>query len=133
MDRHFALQGLQGFYYKHRELSGVYADMCIHYCELDIAQLPSVQREHEEAEASRAKNMLDSGAITMQEYRKAINDIGRFEGRIAAFDTMLKIYKASGHLHKALDVCDSAIAYYGGSDYFETATAGLLKKLGSAR
>jgi hypothetical protein len=112
--RHFLLLNIQDFYYKCRNLSDVYVDRCIHFCNEDIKLLPLLQEEFETEEKHNIDMMSAFSVLSDEEYNSKIDEIGVFLGRIQAFDKLIQIYKKRKELDKVDEINAFMEEYYNG-------------------
>ena len=110
ISKHFALIALQKFYYKYREVNGVYLNKCIDYCYEDIQLLPQLQSQYIEEEKKRI--LMLSSLYSKQELEEKLSAIHAFQGDIPAFKRLAIIYEKSKNYSKAINICNQAIAYY---------------------
>ncbi|MFR1434188.1 MAG: hypothetical protein ACLSS9_02925 [Acutalibacteraceae bacterium] len=100
VNKHYALLRLIGFYYKYREVSQDYLDMCIYYCKQDIKLIPLAEKEYvdDRLESSQRYDLL-----TDTQKRDIIS-----HGLISydtAFIRLAIIYEKSKEYEKAISVC----------------------------
>lgn len=127
--RHFIYIQLQDFYYQYRELNLEYLNKCVECCFLDINSLDEMQKDFLEKEAEKIKRMSrfqDEGFE--QKEMERIRKEG-FIGNIPAFNRLAIIFEKQGNFTKAIEICDSAIAYGQSVDSFKERKDKLLKKL----
>lgn len=110
VDKHFALIGLQDFYYKYRELDSKYLQTCIAYCNEDISILPQMQAQYKRDEKARIQQL--SIAYSKSEISKKLAAVDNFNGNIPAFKRLAIIYEKSKDFNKAESICNQAISYY---------------------
>lgn len=110
LDRHFSLIALQDFYYKYRDLSNKYLELCLKYCYEDIASLDNLQVAYKQEELNRINQI--AYIYTKLELQKRISEITWFNGRIPAFERLVIIYDKHKDFKRAISICDAAINYY---------------------
>lgn len=111
MTKHFALIALQDFYYKYRDIDSKYLQICIDYCNEDIALLPQVQSQYIKEEKDRVHQL--SSIYSKREVAEQLSAITAFNGNIPAFKRLAIIFEKNKEYSKAITVCKQAIAYYG--------------------
>lgn len=117
MNKHFLLISMQNFYYKYRELDNKYLQLCIDYCNEDIALLPMVQIQHRREEQESLQKL--SLVYSRKELAEKLDTIRPFAGDIPAFNRLAIIYEKSKVYEKAIDICNQAIDYYMGINMLE--------------
>ena len=112
LDRHFVYISLQNFYYKYRAIDNKYVDECIKYCKEDINSLDELQEEYINSELNDLKRL--SSFYEEDELNERVSEAREgFQGRIPAFERLAIIYEKKKQYNKALEICDTAIEYYG--------------------
>jgi len=112
LNRHFALIGLQDFYYKYRGVDNLYLEKCIEWCYTDINTLSLMQKSYYNNEIKRRKEL--KYIYSKNEIDKQISEITKFNGMIPAFKRLAIIFEKQKYYQKAIEICDTAINYYKG-------------------
>ena len=94
--KHFALIGLAEFYYKYRDVSNEYLEMCIDFCKKDIKLLPLAEKEYvdrllknQDFPDSKRRDIISRGLVSYD----------------TAFKRLAIIYEKSGDYDKAISIC----------------------------
>lgn len=117
MDKHFALIALQSFYYKYRSLDQKYLQICIDYCNEDIALLPQVQSQYIRETKENIKKL--SSIYSKREITEKLSEIKAFNGNIPAFKRLAIIFEKNKDYSKAIEICNQAIKYYEGINMYD--------------
>jgi len=129
VNRHFSYINLQNFYYKYRTIGEEYVNKCIEYCTLDINSLSEMVEAYVAEEIKRAKQLAEySGTKDLKAEIEEIKEQG-FIGNIPAFKRLAIIYEKQEAYEKAIEICNSAIAYGQSVEEFEEKKQKLQKKL----
>lgn len=110
LDKHFSMIQLQNFYYKYRDIDKKYLDLCIDYCNRDIASLDDVQKSYYTTEVQKLKYLKE--IYSSAEMNKEISKIGTFLGVIPAFSRLAIIYEKRKDYDIAIKICQQTISYY---------------------
>lgn len=118
-NKHFALIGLQNFYYKYRDIDSKYLQICIDYCKEDINLLPKMQIDYIRKE--KEKIMELSNIYSKKEINKLLSEVTVFKGDIPAFKRLAIIYDKNKDYSEAIEICNHAIKYYNDIEVYSTA------------
>lgn len=125
INQHFALNALEGFYYKYRELDEKYLQICIDYCNEDILLLPELQLQYIKREKERIQNLSD--LYSEIEINEKLSSVNAFEGNIPAFKRLAIIFEKNKDYSMVMQICNQAIAYYDNID-MHSAVEGFAKR-----
>jgi len=129
VNRHFSYINLQNFYYKYRSIGEEYINKCIEYCNLDINSLSEMVEAYVAEEIKRAKEFASyTGTKNLKVEIEKIKEQG-FIGNIPAFKRLVIIYEKQNIYEKAIEICNSAIAYGQSVEEFEEKKQKLQKKI----
>ena len=129
VNRHFSYINLQNFYYKYRSIEEEYINKCIEYCTLDINSLSEMVEAYVAEEIKRTKQLASySGTTNIESEIEKIRKQG-FIGNIPAFKRLVIIFEKKEAYEKAIEICNSAIAYGQSVEEFEEKKQKLQKKM----
>jgi len=108
--KHFALIGLQNFYYKYRDLDAKYLEKTINLCYEDLNMLDQLQNAYYAEQVKSIKQFANM--YSKQETEKMLSEVTIFRGEIPAFKRLAIIYEKQKEYKKASNICASAMQYY---------------------
>ncbi len=129
VQRHFLYISLQDFYYKYRDLNDKYLSLCIDYCMKDIQSLNEMESQYIHREISREKEYakMIGNQFTKLDEKKIIST--GFIGRIPAFSRLAIIFEKQKKYEKAIEICDTAIAFKHEAEEYSQRKIKLTKKM----